>query len=512
MNWNNYPLPRFALFMTLGIIAAEASVPQVSSVMLFVASGAVLACASWLMARTKVSAGSKSGAYAFGFSAMALAFLMGMFMYTARFERMAHSVSSSTEPFEGIVKSAPQEKRKSWMVRLSGARQYDVVLYVGKDKARQEAQKRMMLSLQEGDTIIAIGRHVRSTTSDDAFSKGYLRMLLHTGVCATAYVRPRDICVNPCEGGVTWRNVSARLLQNRLHEMYSGNNVTGEAGDVIEAVSIGRKVGLSPSLREKYAKAGVSHMLALSGFHVGVIMVLLQWVLLSRFVTLRKSRVINLVALLLLWAFVLVAGSSASLVRAALMCSLVMLNAICGRTCDFFNVCTLAYVAMLCVNAMSLYDVSFQLSYLAVAGIAVYNAMMSGRMPSMPWLLRFVYDTVAISIVCTLFTAPMAAYHFGSVSLVCLVSNLAAVPLLYVIIAATFFWWLTLWCAPLNAAVGSLMTWAASALNDVVGYMASLPFSTMAWRPGWCAALCCYALLVAVAYVVNALLQKRSAG
>ena len=286
--------------MTLGIIAAEASVPHVSSLMLFVASGAVLACASWLMVRTKVSAGSKSGAYAFGFSAVALAFLMGMFMYTARFERMAHSVSSSTESFEGIVKNAPQEKRKSWMLRLSGARQYDVVLYVGKDKARHEAQKRMMLSLQEGDTITAIGRHVRSTTSDDAFSKGYLRMLLHTGVCATAYVRPRDICVHPCEGGITWRNVSARLLQKRLHEMYSDNNVTGEAGDVIEAVSIGRKVGLSPSLRETYAKAGVSHMLALSGFHVGVVMVLLQWVLLSRFVTLRKSRVINLVALLLL--------------------------------------------------------------------------------------------------------------------------------------------------------------------------------------------------------------------
>ncbi len=511
MNWTSYPLLRLALFMTLGIMAAEASVPHVSSMTLFVACAAALACASWLMVRCKVSAGSKSGAYAFGISAMVMAFLLGMFMYTARYERMAHCVISDTEPFEGIVKDVPQEKRKSWMVRLSGARRYDVVLYVGKDMARYEEQKRMMLSVEEGDTIAAIGRHVRSTISDDAFSKGYLRMLLHTGVCATAYVRPRDLRMAPCDGSITWSSVSARLLQKRLHEVYVGNNISGEAGDVIEAVSIGRKKGLPSSLRESYAKAGVSHMLALSGFHVGVIMVLLQWVLMSRFVSRRKGQAINLFALLLLWAFVFVAGASASLVRAALMCSVAMLNAICGRTCNFFNVCTLAYVAMLCVNAMSLYDISFQLSYLAVAGIAIYNALMRDHVPSMPWLLRFVYDTVAICIVCTLFTAPMAAYHFGSVSLVCLASNLAAVPLLYVIMAGIFLWWLTLCCAPLNAMATSLVTWAASALNGVVDRMSSLPFASVAWHPGICATLCSYALLVVMVYVANALLQRRGA-
>lgn len=495
--------------MTVGIMVAEATVPHVSSMALFMLSGAVLACASWQMVRVKVKADSKRGAYAFGVSAMMLSFLMGMFMYAARYERMAGSVHPGAGSFKGIVRSMPQEKRKSWMIRLSDARRYDVVLYVGKDSAHLDAQRNVMHSVQEGDTILAIGRHVRSTASADTLFGGYLRMLLHTGACATAYVRPHDIVVAHCDGNITWRNVSARAVQKRLHELYKDNDITGEAGEVIEAVSIGRKADMSPSLRKMYARAGVSHMLALSGFHVGIIMVLFQWVLLSRFVQKRKAQFINLAALLLLWAFVMVAGASASLVRAALMCSVVIVNTLFGRTCSLLNVCVLAYVVMLCINPMSLYDISFQLSFLAVAGIAIYNTMMRGRSLSLPRWVRFFYDVVSISIVCTVFTAPISAHYFGSVSVICLVSNLAAMLFLYVLMAGTFLWWLTLCWPPLNDVVTSLVTWTASTLNAVVYSLASLPFAAISWHPGRCVTLCSYVLLAVVIYAVGLLLKRR---
>lgn len=493
--------------MTLGIMAAEMAVPHVSSMTLFIVCCAALSCMAWQLTHTRVASSSKSGSYTFGLSAMLLSFAIGMFLYVARFERMESSVHGDEETYVGTLRGVPVEKRRSWMLRLADASRYDVVLYVVKDSACIDAQRCLMLSLQEGDTVVAHGRHVRSVARADTVSVAYARWLLHSGVCATSYVRPHELQVSRCGNSVTWHNVNARMIQRRLHGLYEEHDIDGEAGDIIEAMSIGWKSGIQEKVRRSFSRAGASHMLALSGFHVGVVVLALQCMLMFRLMRRRAGKVVNLLIVALLWMFVTVAGASPSLVRAGCMFTLMAVCAFFDRSCKPFNVCVLTYVLMLCANPMTLFEIGFQLSFLAVAGICVYGEMTRGWLSPLPRWLRALVDVVTVSVVCTLATAPLVAHCFGSVSLVSLASNLVAPLFLYVIVAGSFVWWATLCWPPLNDAVTSMLMGAASALNAIMDYLASLPFAAIEWRPGVAVTVGCYVVLAALVYVACSVLE-----
>lgn len=294
-------------------------------------------------------------------------------------------------------------------------------------------------------------------------------------------------------------------MQGTLHTIYDDHGINGEAGTIIEAMTIGQKTNLSKETRTAYAHAGVSHVLALSGFHVGIIVLMLQFFSLKHMLSLRWRWISNLVIAVALWCYALLTGLSPSLVRATLMCTILLLSQPTFRNDLSLNSCALAFFIMLCINPFYLHDIGFQLSFIAVGSIGILGkklitlASFHNNLAHYAWLITI----IAISLISTLFTAPLVAYHFGHVSTLALLSNLLLFPFVYLLMFASILWWAFLWCPPISDLLTLLLNWTATTMNTISETIASIPFSTMEWHPNLATTLLCYAILLTLTYFIT---------
>ena len=107
---------------------------------------------------------------------------------------------------------------------------------------------------------------------------------------------------------------------------------------------------------------------------------------------------------------------------------------------------------------------------------------------------------VAVSLISTIFTAPLVAHYFGRLTLISLLSNLILFPFVYLLMWTSILWWLFLWCDPINNLLTDLLNWTATTMNGIAEHLSSLPFATIDWHPGTLTTLLCYVLLLVLSY------------
>ena len=242
------------------------------------------------------------------------------------------------------------------------------------------------------------------------------------------------------------------------------------------AMLTGERDGLDSRSQRQLSEAGLMHLTAVSGLHCGFLISLLG------VLTLRRQRLTALVGYPVLLAYMLMAGSTPSVVRACVMVGLTLLAPLVGREADAPTSLSAAALVILLVNPFAIASVSFQLSFAAVAGLLtlsprVYRAMKAGP--------AFVRATLAASAGVTVFTAPLSAAYFGSLSLVSPLANLLVLwmaPVLFALaLTVTALCALLPAAAPLAvlpAALARYVLWMAELLCRIPGH--SLRFSTPA--------------------------------
>lgn len=274
--------------------------------------------------------------------------------------------------------------------------------------------------------------------------------------------------------------VKALVWRDRLLSLYRQAGMRGAEYALFSAVTLGDKSGLPRELRNLYAETGVSHILALSGMHLGFLMVVFNY-LFARCGRRRLSRtVVGLSALFLMWTYVFVAGLPASLARAASMYTLMWGAVMCGRQGISVHALSVSAFFMLCIDPMYLFDVGFQLSFLAMAGIlTVYPACRKWRIARLPlagWIVRGLW----LSFSAQLFTLPLAGHYFGTFSvysawLTLLVSPLTALLLFAMPLLLVAEWGSCVWVSLLSAGVGQVIRLQ----NGLLEHAAGLPFASV---------------------------------
>lgn len=494
VDWQNHALIRLIIPFTLGMIGANLFISHMNMVVLFILCCAVLAFSFFLM-KPSIQHDAK-----FGIVAMVLFFLIGMMLYTGKYQRIANSIPTDTTFCRGILTERPKEKAQSWALKLEQENGTHLLLYIGKNWEAPEQDSTTFASLQIGDTILANIRHLNATNlCEDQTFKIYNTNLFHQGICATAYTPHYQWLVRPCQTERTFLT-SVKALHERLHDIYDDHGINGEAGSIIEAMTIGRKANLSSDTRNAYANAGISHILALSGFHVGIIVLMIQFFFLKNIMPFRWQWISNLLIIATLWCYALLTGMSPSLVRATTMFTILLLCQSFSRENIGINSCAFAFFFMLCINPFYLHNIGFQLSFIAVGGICLYAQRITHSCPTHNPLIRFFWSLIFITFICALFTAPLVAYYFGKFTLISLVSNLIIFPFVYLLIGASILWWVFLWCEPINNALTDLLNWTANTLNSIVERLSSLPFATIEWHPNIFTTLICYVLLLVLSY------------
>lgn len=494
VDWQNHALIRLIIPFTLGMIGANLFISHMNMVVLFILCCAVLAFSFFLM-KPSIQHDAK-----FGIVAMVLFFLIGMMLYTGKYQRIANSIPTDTTFCRGILTERPKEKAQSWALKLEQENGTHLLLYIGKNWEAPEQDSTTFASLQIGDTILANIRHLNATNlCEDQTFKIYNTNLFHQGICATAYTPHYQWLVRPCQTERTFLT-SVKALHERLHDIYDDHGINGEAGSIIEAMTIGRKANLSSDTRNAYANAGISHILALSGFHVGIIVLMIQFFFLKNIMPFRWQWISNLLIIATLWCYALLTGMSPSLVRATTMFTILLLCQSFSRENIGINSCAFAFFFMLCINPFYLHNIGFQLSFIAVGGICLYAQRITHSCPTHNPLIRFFWSLIFITFICALFTAPLVAYYFGKFTLISLVSNLIIFPFVYLLIGASILWWVFLWCEPINNVLTDLLNWTANTLNSIVERLSSLPFATIEWHPNIFTTLICYVLLLVLSY------------
>ena len=209
--------------------------------------------------------------------------------------------------------------------------------------------------------------------------------------------------------------------------------------NVIKALILGQKQDLKRSTYQKFADAGIVHILAVSGLHVGIVLIILQY-LFKPLNYIRYGKGIRLMLILFfLWGFALMAGFSPSVVRASLMFSLfAFATDIFKRRTNTINLLALSMIIILIFYPKMIFQVGFQLSYTAVFGIIMLFPNLFKLYQPKYKLDKLAWSVVCVTISAQLAILPLGLYYFHQFPGLFVVANVLVIPFLGIILSAGF--------------------------------------------------------------------------
>ncbi len=340
----------------------------------------------------------------------------------------------------------------------------------------REAQARVVLRTDSALTLRAGEKLVFRGYLNDfpAALPAYGELMRRRGYAGTVWLSERQVLVREPARGASLHTAAVRRLR-RL-------GLADESQALCEAMAAGERSGLPRELRTAYARSGTAHLLAVSGLHVGIVFLLVN-VLLGWLPALRRGHLLrNAAAAALIWVYAATAGFPPSVVRAALMFTALQFSLASASVYVSGNVLAATAFGMLLWNPSWLFDLSFQLSFIAVAAILAWGVPLSRLLRSRFRLVNALTATLAVGLAASAATAPLAAHSFGFVSLVGLAVNPAVIPLAAAVVFGSVVWM----AAPLAFAAPLfrfVLGTAASWQNAVAEWAAGLPWAVVPWAP-----------------------------
>ncbi len=294
-------------------------------------------------------------------------------------------------------------------------------------------------SLQEGDRIRFTAKLYPVRTHRNPGGFDVRRYLRFSGITGTAFVRSEAISLLDRRPPIL-----SRLLQSqRMAIAASIDRTEGSdaARQILKAVLIGIRSGIPPETNDLFSVTGLSHLLAISGLHVGIVAAC-AFFLFYRLAACFKPLLLRalgkktaaLLTLVPVFAYGLLSGMSPSTQRAVLMASVVLVGLLVERDHEPFNTLALAAWGILIVHPPALFSISFQLSFVSVLAILTGTTLL---MPYLPrpfgWREKLLLP-VFVSVCATLGTLPLVMYYFQRVSIVGLAANALVVPMMSLLV------------------------------------------------------------------------------
>jgi competence protein ComEC len=256
----------------------------------------------------------------------------------------------------------------------------------------------------------------------------YKNYLVKQGIHQQLFLKKHQIKKIELEGS-SMLGIAAKF-RNYVQESLKRHHFKPDELSVINALLLGQRQAISKQLIADYSKAGAIHILAVSGLHVGIILLILNWVF-KPIERLKKGKFIKtVIVILFLWMFAFVAGLSASVVRAVTMFTFLAI----GLSFQRKNVVEFSLIAsmffLLIIKPMFLFDVGFQLSYLAVFGIIwVQPTLYKFWTPKLKIVNKF-WQLFTVSIAAQAGILPLSLFYFHQFPGLFIASNLVVIPFL----------------------------------------------------------------------------------
>lgn len=312
-------------------------------------------------------------------------------------------------------------------------------------------------------------------------------------------IRIKQIHLNKMKRGTPSLRGYADRARNFAIKKLRQSEISLDERAILQALVLGQKRDLTSQLKQNYADAGAIHILAVSGLHVGIVFLIVNFLTLFIKRLPLGSFMQPTVVVVILWGFAFLTGLSPSVCRAVTMFSFLAVAQQFGRSTYTMNTLFLSFLFLLLIQPIWLFHVGFQLSYLAVFFIVWVQPKFATLWRPRYKVVRLFWGIFTVSITAQLGVLPLSLYYFHQLPGLFLVSNLVILPVLGMILGLGLLVVLLACIGYLPATIAQAYGYILEALNQFISWVAgqdqfiikNISFSTEQ-------TLACYMLIISV--------------
>jgi competence protein ComEC len=343
------------------------------------------------------------------------------------------------------------------------------IVYLGKDAA---------IKLDAGDVLLCATSFNTISPPQNPQEFDYKNYLERRQIYNTAFINHKEIVkidsvkITPYQKFILMLQQSAcRILQN--------SKLGNEELSVALALLTGNKELIDDDLRQSYIASGTVHLLAISGLHVGIIYMVLNFLLQFMNRSRRLAVIRGMIILIILWIYASVAGMASSIVRASIMFSIFVVSEILNRPKNTYNNIAFSCFIICLFNPYAIFDVGFQLSYLAVLGIVYFQPKFIKLIPCRNVFVKAIVECLSVTVAAQLATLPVILYLFKTFPAYFMCANLILVPFVSIVMYIGLMVLALSWNVWLLALSSTILDLCIKFMNLTVKFFHSLPFSTL---------------------------------
>jgi competence protein ComEC len=375
--------------------------------------------------------------------------------------------------FYARITDTPLEKERTWRisVTLVASLKNDTVSPATGNAVVYLLKKDSVCRLHKGDSVLLPGNWQLIRNAGNPFEFDYATY------CRRNNLFYRQVCSENQLHRYAPADSRATPIVERTHDwcMATLDKYIPEpkTRGLIQAMLLGDEVNLDEDLRRSYSETGIVHIIAISGGNVAIFFIFISALLFW----LRNKKhlwVKYLVALPLVWFYVVMAGAPPSAIRAALMFSLLAFAMMLQKNSNSLNQLFAAAFLLLCAQPMWLFSVGFQLSFVAVLSLVLFYTPVYKWISPVYKVSRWLWGAIAASVAAEILVAPLVIYYFHIFPLLFLVANVAAYVFMSIVLLIGIIIILASPVPAIAGAAGFVTVWLVTRFDNIVAWLQAL--------------------------------------
>jgi competence protein ComEC len=389
-------------------------------------------------------------------------------------------ISDSICFVKGKVIETPTEKANSYVLiwKIQSLKNADKWQNVAANSLLYLQKSDRAKNIAIGDLLVLRTKLQRVQNAGNPYEFDYSAYLKTKHILYSAYADSFSWKKTGSETGFSIRKISARW-RDHLLAIYHENGIENESFDILAALTLGYKAGIDPEVKQAWANAGAMHVLAVSGLHVGIIYLIVNFMF--RFLRcLKYGRVLRAVILFIaLWMYAFLTGMSPSVMRSASMFSFIVVGEMLQRKGSIYNSLAISAFFILLLDPFLLFTVGFQFSYLAVLSIVFFQAKFNSLIYVGNPILKKLWQLTTVSFAAQIGTFPLAIYYFHQFPVYFLLSAYVVILMAGILIYLSA---LLLILSPIHIfseVLGSVLRYLVEGMNALIFQIQALPASVI---------------------------------
>lgn len=338
----------------------------------------------------------------------------------------------------GVISSVPEEKTKTYKttIKLIDNGEPEILTYISKDSLKTPPAYGDLIGFYSGTEYL--------TGNGNPLEFNYADYMAMQGIYCRTFIKSNEyeILMPAYRKGIKYYGAIGR---ESLLQRYTQSGISGQELAVLEALTLGYKDDLDDETKYSFQASGAMHILAVSGLHTGIIMLITNILLsfMNRIPVLRILKTVIIISVL--WGFAAITGFSSSVCRSALMFTIMQITITRGFSSSAYNSVAGSAFILLIINPLLIFNTGFLLSYLAVMGILSCMPVMEGAYPQIQYWRyskikifmlekwKMVLGVIMVSAAAQIGTGVLSMKTFGVFPVYFILTNFIVLPLSYLI-------------------------------------------------------------------------------